>query len=258
MRSEKKSIISGVRRKLRRASASRPGGDEIEDVDAGARRAVGDLDERAGHQRHQVGRLRELERVVPAHALAGQLAALAQDAVRQHEVARRRRADHLGRELLDRVIDAGPVVARVVVLPLRPALQGGARDGRRPGRRSRGRGAAGRRSGSRPPAWRLRPRGSGQTTRSFSPSLSKPAARPSTVTDSTSSSTASKVSAVEADRAARSASASPCPTAACAPRSRSHSSRTCWRRAGRSPTKFVRVPGAAKGRACGREDVTAF
>ena len=41
---------------------------EVEDVDAGARCAVGDLHERAGHQRHQVGGLGELERVVPAHA----------------------------------------------------------------------------------------------------------------------------------------------------------------------------------------------
>ena len=86
------------------------GRNEVEDVDAGARRAVGDLHERAGRQRHQVGRLRELERVVPAHAIAGQLDPLAQHAVRQHEVARGRRADHLGREFLDRVIDARPVV----------------------------------------------------------------------------------------------------------------------------------------------------
>ena len=99
-----------------------PGRDEVEDVDARARRAVRDLDERSRHQRHQVGGLREVERVVPADAAVGQLGPLAQRAVRQHEVAGWRRADHLGRELLDRVIDAGPVVARIVVLALRPAL----------------------------------------------------------------------------------------------------------------------------------------
>ena len=124
MRSEKKSIISGVRREAAPRVVLAARRHEVVDVDAGARRAVRDLDERPGHQRHQVGGLREVERVVPAaRGSPGKLGPLAQLAVRQHEVAGRRRADHLGRGLLDRVVDAGPVVARVLVLPLRPALQ---------------------------------------------------------------------------------------------------------------------------------------
>ena len=80
-------------------------------------------DERSGHQRHQVGRVREVEDVVPAHAPVWLLGALAQDAVREHEVSRGRGADDLGGELLDRLVEAGPVAARIVVLPLGPALR---------------------------------------------------------------------------------------------------------------------------------------
>ncbi len=94
------------------------------DVDAGLLGAVAKLCERADDEREQIGGLGQRERVVPAGGAAvGQVGPVAQITVRQHERPGGRRADHLGGELFDRLIEAGPEVAGVVVLPLRPALR---------------------------------------------------------------------------------------------------------------------------------------
>ena len=94
------------------------------DVDAGLLGTVAQLHEGAHHQREEVRRLGQRQRVVPAGGSAiRDVGPLPQISIRQHEGPGGRRADHLGRELFDRLIEAGPKISSVVVLPLRPALR---------------------------------------------------------------------------------------------------------------------------------------
>src|ERR1044071_6293566 len=105
MRAEKWSSICPVRATVRRG-------------------AVGELGEGTAHDGHQIGWGGKLEDVMPADAAVGKLVGRAQISVGEQEVAGGGGGQHLEGRLLDGRVDAGPVVLRVVILALRPALGG--------------------------------------------------------------------------------------------------------------------------------------
>ena len=100
-----------------------PRGSVEVDVDPGLRRAGLDFGEVATDQRHEVGRVRDLESVVPEHPSVAEIPAFAQVAVRKREHAGGHLAQDLAGRFHQRRVHAREVVARVLVLALRPALE---------------------------------------------------------------------------------------------------------------------------------------
>ena len=67
----------------------------VVDINPGLRRAVLQFRECAAHQGHQIGRMGQVEDVVPASAAVGQVALVSEIAVRKHGHPRRHGAEHL-------------------------------------------------------------------------------------------------------------------------------------------------------------------